>query len=94
MSGSFWREAGEVLELPSELLGGQLRLSICGTELIAENHQGLLLYQPQRIVMRGRGQLAELCGEQLSLVCLDREQLIVSGLFHSLSLKEDGHDLD
>gem|GEM_PF-7087699 len=82
-------KAAELLEIPAGVAGGELRLELVGRYLlVAENHRGIRLYQPDLIVFRGEREWAEVRGADLSLRELSRERLEVEGRIDAVQLTE------
>ena len=73
------------LELPTEALGGAVRLTAVGDQrLLIENHCGLISYGTEEIrVSTGRGQIA-LRGTGLSMAAMNRAELLITGRLQSL----------
>ncbi len=83
------RKAAELLEIPAGVAGDDLRLELIGSRLlIAENHQGIRVYQPDLIVFRGRHEWARVRGEGLCLLSLSRERLEIQGRIDDVQLAE------
>lgn len=80
------------LELPADLVGA-VRLTLIGQELLRViNHRGIIVYEPQRVILAiSRGRL-EICGVNLSLAELNNEQLTVEGQIQSILFKENDNE--
>lgn len=93
MSGNTVKAAAELLDIPAEVAGGSLKLTLTGRQrLAAENHRGLLAYSPEQIIFRGQKEQAEVRGQGLDLLSLDQELLNISGLIESVSITEAGDE--
>jgi sporulation protein YqfC len=78
----------EKLRLPAELLDGVPRLTLTGArQLRIENHRCLLSFSAETLEV-GCGKLRLLVlGEDLRIVCLDREELLVEGKILSVEVE-------
>ena len=78
----------ERLDLPGECLPGQVLVEIAGdSRVLIEQHRGVREYSPERIVVKVRYGLVQVCGSGLELRCMTREQLVISGRIDSVTLK-------
>lgn len=85
------RAVSNALEIPPEVALGSLRLSLRGRELLtALNHQGVILYQPERIVFRCKDGAVAVSGRDLSLAELSDEELSICGWINGIALRGDG----
>ena len=76
---AFREEIADRLDLPAEA-AGCLKLTLLGSRrALVESHRGISLYSPECIEVQGRGALARIRGEGLSLAAMDRESLLVRG---------------
>ena len=76
------------MDLPGETLPGQVLVEIAGeNRVLIEHHRGIREYSPTRIGICVRYGLIEICGEDLQLRCMTREQLIISGRIDGVCLK-------
>ena len=73
-------DLSERLELPEEALLGAAKLSVtAGRRALVENHQGILEYSRERIVVSiGRGQI-RLGGSELRLLAMNKRELLIGG---------------
>jgi len=84
------RAVSQVLEIPPEVAFGSLRLSLRGRELLtALHHQGVILYQPERIVFRCKDGAVAVSGKELSLAELSDEELSICGWINGIALRGD-----
>ena len=73
-------ELAERLELPSALLPGQGRLSLCGgRQALIEGHRGLLEYTPERIAVSMGHETLSLTGDNLRLQAMNAGELLITG---------------
>lgn len=75
------------MDLPGEVVPGQPLLEVFGDRrALIENHGGITEYSRQKVGIRvGYGQIV-ICGEGLELTRMSREQLIVTGRIHGITL--------
>ena len=87
------RAVSQALEIPPEVALGSLRLTLRGRErLTALNHQGVIIYQPERIVFRCRDGAVAVSGAELSLAELTDEELTICGRINAVALRGDEDD--
>lgn len=90
--GRFWREQlWEGTDLPGMALPGLPVVELFGDQrVLIENHGGVTEYGGCRIqVQMAYGQLA-VCGQELQLARMTREQLVISGRIDSVTLCRRG----
>ncbi len=76
----------EALDLPEEVVSSLPRLTLVGDgRLTAENHQGIIVYTPGRIVFATVLGEVELLGRELTLSYLARQELAVTGEIWAVS---------
>jgi sporulation protein YqfC len=81
------------LDLPGETLPGQVLVEIAGeNRMLIEQHRGIREYTPERIGVCVRYGMVEICGKGLELRSMSREQLIISGCIHSITLERRGKE--
>lgn len=74
------RRAADTFELPGEVLLDLPRLTITGGQrAIVENHQGLMDYSPQCIVVAGGKVILKIMGDALELRAMTAEALLITG---------------
>ena len=84
------RAVSAALEIPPEAALRSLRLTLWGRErLTALNHQGVILYQPERIVFRYADGAVAVSGSELTLAVLTDEELTICGRINAVALKGD-----
>lgn len=80
------------LSLPPDLVSGAVRITLLGQELLkVVNHRGIVVYQPQQIILRVSGGRLIICGRDLTMAELDDEQLVAEGHIATLSFEEADH---
>ena len=77
----------ERIDLPSEPITKQPLIEIIGhNRVLIENHKGVCEYGKRSILIRVfYGQIC-ICGEDLELVSMTKEQLIITGKIGSITL--------
>ena len=77
--------------LPGEPLPGQSIVEIAGnTRLLVENHYGVKEYSRERIGVKVKFGMVVVDGQGLELTRMTREQLIISGCIHAVTLHRRG----
>ena len=80
------------LSLPPDRVSGAVRITLLGQELLkVVNHRGIVVYQPQQIILRVSGGRLIICGRDLTMAELDDEQLVAEGHIAALSFEEADH---
>ena len=78
------------LELPPDLLSGAVRITLLGRELLkVVNHRGIVIYEPERIILRISDGRLLIRGTKLSMAELNDEQMIVEGCVDSIAFEEE-----
>ena len=77
----------ERIDLPSEPITKQPLVEVIGKKrVLIENHRGVCDYGKQSILIRvSHGKIC-ICGEDLELVCMTKEQLVIIGKIGSVTL--------
>ena len=76
------------LDLPGETLPGQVLVEIAGeNRVLIECHRGICEYSPERIGVCVRYGIVEICGRELQLQCMTKNQLIICGRIDDVHLK-------
>ena len=90
---SLMQRAAAGLEFPGDVVTGIPRIDLLGQEhLRVMNHCGICLYDSERIILRLRDSMLEICGHELVMSVLDEEKLTVDGYIASLRFTEDGDE--
>jgi len=80
------------LEIPADILQGASHLELIGREqLRVINHQGIAVYEPDRIMLRLTDGMLAVHGQGLVMTSLDDEQLVVEGKVDHINFAEDGY---
>lgn len=77
--GKRLEKAADRLMLPSEALGGVKLTLTGGTQVLIENHKGLLEYGDELITVSCGRQMVRVRGEGLSLMAMNSTSLIIKG---------------
>ena len=82
------QELSEILELPLDVSLDLPKVTIVGDlGVLIQNHRGLILYSPERIVIGvGKGQIAIL-GQSLEIEEVSKEDMIVRGTLGSVQME-------
>ena len=73
-------DMAENLDLPSEALSGEVRITLTGRRRAAvEHHRGLLDYSDQAVAVRTGAGSVHLLGRDLVLLAMDAETVLISG---------------
>lgn len=80
----FW----EQIDLPGESLPGQVLVEIAGeNRVLIEHHCGVREYSRERIGVKVKFGLLQVCGSCLELRYMTKEQLVISGRIDCVMLK-------
>jgi sporulation protein YqfC len=75
------------MELPGESLPGQVVVEIVGYDrVLIEHHRGVREYSRERIGVNVKFGVVTVCGTQLMLSCMNREQLVITGKIEGVML--------
>lgn len=76
------------LDLPEEPMLGETLVEIAGyRRVLVENHRGVTQYARDQICVKVKYGIISICGADLELTRMSRDQLIVSGCIHSILLQ-------
>ena len=76
------------LDLPGESLPGQVVVEITGeNRVLIEHHCGVREYSRERIGVKVKYGVLQVCGSCLELRCMTRDQLVISGKIDCIVLK-------
>lgn len=82
----------ERMDLPGESLPGQVLVEITGeNRVLIENHRGVREYSQERIGVKVKYGLVQVCGSCLELRCMTKDQLVISGRIDGVLLKRRDH---
>lgn len=85
--GSFLDKMAYAMDLPGEPLPGQSLVELVGQRrVLIENHRGVLQYGDTEICVRVTYGCIRVCGKELRLMRMNKQQLIISGLVDSIIL--------
>ena len=80
------RGAAQKLGLPPQLLPREPKISLCGGEVMIENHGGIMCYTRSCIEVRSRNGFVRINGDGLQLAAMTITEIIVRGLVVSVEL--------
>lgn len=83
--------AAEKMDLPEGMLCGLPQVTLDGDlQLLIERHQGITEYGTQRILITSQRFTIEVCGDDMYLVSMDRENIRIRGrIFGVRYLREE-----
>ncbi len=85
--GSFLDKMAYAMDLPGEPLPGQSLVELVGQRrVLIENHRGVVQYGDTEICVRVTYGCIRVCGKELRLMRMNKQQLIISGLVDSIIL--------
>lgn len=85
--GSFLDKMAYAMDLPGEVLPGQPLVELVGQQrVLIENHRGVVQYGDAEICVRVSYGCIRVCGRDLRLMRMNRQQLIISGCVDSILL--------
>ena len=72
--------AADKFDIPSDVFGGNPRVTITGsTHVLVDNHKGLLDYGTEEITVAGKHMAIKIVGANLELRAMNTESLLVTG---------------
>ena len=86
----YFSKLSEWTQLPGELPPGKTLVEIFGNKrVLIEQHRGLLCYSNSNILVKsGDGSIC-IEGENLKISCMSSYQLVICGIIHNISVKEE-----
>ncbi len=85
--GIFLDKMAYAMDLPGEPLPGQSLVELVGQRrVLIENHRGVVQYGDTEICVRVTYGCIRVCGKELRLMRMNKQQLIISGLVDSIIL--------
>ena len=85
--GSFLEKMAYAMDLPGEALPGQPLVELIGHgRVLIENHRGVVQYGDTEICIRVSYGCIRVCGRELRLMRMNRQQLIISGCVDNIIL--------
>ena len=83
----FWEQVVMGADLPTETIPGQPLIEIAGQHrVLIENHQGVTAYGCSEICVRVKYGSIRVCGNQLSLARMTKDQLVITGDINAVTL--------
>lgn len=75
------------MDLPGETIPGVPVVELAGDRrVLIEKHAGVTQYSCEKVCVKVRYGHVEICGCNLELACMSREQLVITGRIDSLRL--------
>lgn len=75
------------MDLPDEMVPGESLVEIAGyRRVLVEHHQGVVAYSREKVCVKVPYGVVSVCGEDLELMRMSKDQLIISGSIHSITL--------
>lgn len=85
MKESFLEKAARRMDIPSDILAGQVKIEITGMrDLYIQNHQGLLEYGTREIHINCGETVLRLTGEGFVIRAMTARELRIEGLVYTL----------
>lgn len=78
------RTPAESIGLPAQLLPAVPKVTLCGGEVIIENHGGLMTYTDSCIEVRAKNGFLRINGDGLRLAAMTLTEIVVWGLIVSV----------
>ena len=83
----FWERLAAMAELDTEPIPAQPIIEIGGdTRVLVENHRGVQAYGPEESLMGVKVGRVRICGHNMVLTRMSREQLLIRGKIDTVSL--------
>lgn len=76
----------EVLDLPTDLVAGQMKIELTEGELYLARHRGLMSYSETLIDVNAEGLIVRVRGEGLQLLAMSEEDIRIGGTLHAVEL--------
>ena len=85
---SLLEKTASVFDLPGDVLAGMSRVQIVGREeLYLQNHEGMLAYGEEEILVSGGKLLIRILGSGLKLRSMTPTDLVITGLITGVELE-------
>ena len=76
----------KALDLPADVVAGQMKIELTEGELYLTRHSGLLSYSETMIDINTAGRIVRVKGEELQLLAMSEEELRIGGSLHAVEL--------
>ena len=87
----FWEHMMQQADIQPESVPGVPVIEIAGDRrVLIENHGGVAAYGRERILVNVKYGLVSICGCNLEMLCMTREQLVIHGRIDSVMLERRG----
>ncbi len=85
----FLKKTADIFDLPGEVLYGEPRVTVTGTDKVhIENHRGLLEYGAGEIIVNASGVMIKITGDKLDVAAMSDLELVVKGSIKSVTFLE------
>lgn len=78
------RPVTDKLKLPAHLIPARAKVTLCGSEVIIENHGGIMTYTGQCVEVRTKDGFLRINGDELRLAAMTLTEIIIWGLIVSV----------
>ena len=86
--GYLWQRLTQEANLSLESIPGQSVVEITGDHrVLVENHFGVKVYRQEKIMVKVKNGYVTICGCCLELLRMTKEQLVICGEIHSVSMQ-------
>lgn len=87
MEKNLWEQLSGRADLPDEVFPGQPLIEIVSNKrILIECHQGVQEYGTDQICVKVSYGTVQICGKNLHLKCMTKQNLIISGCIQSVAL--------
>lgn len=81
----------EKLELPRDIVLNLPKITITGdSEIIIENHKGVILFQEKQVMVNSGIGMISICGSNFEILFMGGSTLTLSGIFRSINYEGNG----
>lgn len=80
------RRCAEALDLPADLVAGEMKIELTEGELYLTQHSGLMSYSEMLIDVNAGELIVRIKGEGLQLLAMSEEELRIGGTMQSVEL--------
>ncbi|MBR2928415.1 MAG: sporulation protein [Oscillospiraceae bacterium] len=80
------RRCAEALDLPTDLVAGEMKIELTEGELYLTRHRGLMSYSETLIDVNAGELIVRVKGEGLQLLAMSEEELRIGGEMHAVEL--------
>lgn len=89
--GHIWEHLADNADLPGEIFPGQSILELMGdSRVLIEQHRGVTQYSREKIGVKVRFGVVCICGCELELIHMTKEQLVIRGRIDAITIQRRG----